>query len=229
MLNLAFIGSAFIAGMSTFLMPCILPLIPSYVTYLTGESITDKDEVKRNSKKLIRNSFAFIFGFLTVFVLLGAVATSIGRLLVTYQELLRQAGGLLVAIMGLHHMELLEFKFLQKEFRFLRNSRSPGFLNSLIVGVGFAFGWTPCMGPVLTSLLIIASQSNTVWVGILLLSVFGIGLGIPFLVLAMSYDAVWKHLKILNKHSKTIKKISGAILVLIGVLIYFNRMMLIGV
>jgi len=228
MYDWVFLGTVFIAGMTSFLMPCILPLIPVYLTYLTGKAADSDVYDSHASKSLIFNSLAFIFGFVAVFVLLGAAATSLGKLLLDNQEVIRKAAGIFIAIMGFFHMGLIPFRFMQKERRFSVIPGSPGLLQSITIGAGFGFGWTPCMGPILASLLMIASQAETVSTGMLLLSIYGIGLGVPFFALALGYKVFWKQLRTLQKHAGLIRKISGAILILVGILIYFNRIMLIA-
>lgn len=223
-----FFGTVLIAGMTSFMMPCILPLIPAYLTYLTGKTTEGdfSDPVVR--KSLTINSLAFIFGFVIVFVLLGAAATSLGRLLLDNQNIIRRIAGIFIALMGFFHMGLIPLRFMDKERRFSFIPHSPGLIQSIAIGAGFGFGWTPCMGPVLASLLIIASQTETVGMGMLLLTIYGIGLGIPFFALALGYKVFWKHMRMLKKHAGLIKKISGAILVLLGILIYYNKIMFIA-
>jgi len=222
-----FFGTVLIAGMTSFLMPCILPLIPAYLTYLTGKTAEGDFSDPQIHKSLTMNSLAFILGFVIVFVLLGAAATSLGRLLLDNQDAIRRIGGLFISFMGLFHMGLIPLRFMERERRLSFIPASPGVFQSIAIGAGFGFGWTPCMGPVLASLLIIASQTDTVGMGMLLLSVYGIGLGIPFFALALGYKVIWRHMRILKKHAGLIKKISGGMLVIVGILLYFNKIMFI--
>ncbi len=223
-----FFGTAFIAGMTSFLMPCILPLVPAYLTYLTGKTAEGDFSDSAVHKSLTINSLAFIFGFVAVFVLLGAAATTLGRLLLQNQDIIRKISGIFVSFMGLFHMGLIPLRFMDRERRFNVIPGSAGLIQSIAIGAGFGFGWTPCMGPVLASLLIIASQTDTVGMGMLLLSTYGIGLGIPFFALALGYKIFWKHIRILKKHVRLIKKISGGVLILLGILIYYNKIMFIA-
>jgi cytochrome c-type biogenesis protein len=227
MYDLMFFGTVLLAGMTSFMMPCILPLIPAYLTYLTGKTAEGDFNDPLVHKSLTINSLAFISGFVIVFVLLGAAATSLGRLLLNNQDIIRRIGGIFISFMGLFHMGLIPLKFMERERRFRFIPSSPGLFQSIAIGAGFGFGWTPCMGPVLASLLIIASQTNTVGMGMLLLSIYGIGLGIPFFALALGYKVFWKRMHILKKHAGIIKKISGVILILLGILIYYNKIMFI--
>jgi len=223
-----FFGTVLLAGMTSFLMPCILPLIPAYLTYLTGKTADADFSDPLIRKILTMNSLAFIFGFVIVFVLLGAAATSLGRLLLDNQDVIRRISGIFISLMGFFHMGLIPLRFLERERRFSFAPGSPGLFQSIAIGAGFGFGWTPCMGPVLASLLIIASQTDTVGMGMLLLSIYGIGLGMPFFALALGYKVIWRHMCILKKHAGLIKKISGGILILLGILIYFNKIMFVA-
>ena len=222
-----FFGTVFIAGMTSFLMPCILPLIPVYLTYLTGKTAEGDFSDPFVHKSLTINSLAFIFGFVAVFVLLGAAANSLGRLLLDNQDIIRRISGIFISLMGLFHMGLIPLRFMERERRFNFIPATPGLFQSIAIGAGFGFGWTPCMGPVLASLLIIASQTDTVGRGMFLLSIYGIGLGVPFFALALGYKVFWKHMRVLKKHAGLIKKITGGILILLGILIYFNKVMFI--
>jgi len=222
-----FFGTVFIAGMTSFLMPCILPLIPVYLTYLTGKTAEGDFSDPFVHKSLTINSLAFIFGFVAVFVLLGAAANSLGRLLLDNQDIIRRISGIFISLMGLFHMGLIPLRFMERERRFNFIPDTPGLFQSIAIGAGFGFGWTPCMGPVLASLLIIASQTDTVGRGMFLLSIYGIGLGVPFFALALGYKVFWKHMRVLKKHAGLIKKITGGILILLGILIYFNKVMFI--
>jgi cytochrome c-type biogenesis protein len=228
MYDWVFFGTVLIAGVTSFMMPCILPLIPAYLTYLTGKTSEGDFSDPFVHKSLIINSLAFISGFVTVFVLLGAAATSLGRLLLDNQDIIRRIGGIFISFMGLFHMGLIPLRFMQREQRFNFIPGSPGLFQSIAIGAGFGFGWTPCMGPVLASLLIIASQAETVGMGMLLLSIYGIGLGIPFFALALGYKVFWQHMRILKKHAVLIRKISGGILIILGILIYYNKIMFIA-
>jgi len=220
--NLLFLGTVLLAGMASFLMPCILPLIPAYISYLTGENV-GKDDF--NKRSIIINSIAFVSGFIIVFVLLGAAATSLGQQLTDNKDIIRKIAGVFIVFMGSLHTDLIKIKFLGAERRFNILNTAPGVLKSIIIGAGFGLGWSPCMGPVLTSLLLIASQSDTVGAGVLLLFIYGLGVGIPFLTISTCYNVVWRHVKFLGKHARVIKKVSGAILIILGILIYFNKIM----
>lgn len=212
----------FLQGMASFLSPCVLPLIPAYLTYLTGKSAEVMIHDAKAHRMLIWNGVAFVAGFTLVFVLLGATATGIGKFLLRNDDLFRQISGVLVIIFGLFHMGLIPISFLNYEKRLQFEGKTPGLFSSMIMGVGFSFGWTPCIGPVLSSVLILASRTSTVWSGIGLLTVYSLGLGVPFLILTIFLKYLWKYLKGIYKHMKIIKVVSGAVLVAIGILILTN-------
>lgn len=212
----------FLQGMASFLSPCVLPLIPAYLTYLTGKSAEVMMHDPKAHRSLIWNGAAFVIGFTIVFVLLGATATGIGKFLLKNDDLFRQISGVVVIIFGLFHMGLIPISFLNYEKRLQVEGKTPGLLSSFLMGVGFSFGWTPCIGPVLSTVLILASRTSTVWSGIGLLAVYSLGLGLPFLILAIFLKYLWKYLKGIYKHMRMIKLASGVVLVLIGVLIITN-------
>ena len=212
----------FLQGMASFLSPCVLPLIPAYLTYLTGKSAEAMIHDRKAHRMLIWNGAAFVAGFTIIFVLLGATATGIGKFLLKNNDLFRQIGGIIVIVFGLFHMGLVPISFLNYEKRLQFTGKTPGLFSSMLMGIGFSFGWTPCIGPVLSAVLIIAGRTSTVWGGIGLLAVYSLGLGVPFLVLTIFLKYLWKYFKDIYKYMKIIKVVSGAILVVIGVLILTN-------
>ncbi|NLJ40080.1 MAG: cytochrome c biogenesis protein CcdA [Clostridiales bacterium] len=212
----------FLEGLASFLSPCVLPLIPAYFTYMTGQSIEIMMEDRKAHRALIINSLGFILGFSLVFVSLGIVATSVGQFLQAHKDVIRKISGVLIVFFGIFHTGIIPIKFLNRERRFDISKRNPGFLSAFLIGVGFSFGWSPCIGPILTSVYIMASQSSTLLRGIGLLLVYALGLGLPFFLIALGLKYVWKHFRKLYKHMNTVKIISGILLVIIGVMIYFN-------
>jgi cytochrome c-type biogenesis protein len=205
----------FTEGILSFISPCIFPMLPVYLMYLGGNA----EDKKNNNKRLLLNTLGFIAGFTTVFVILGATASALGQLLREYQELLQRASGIIMIIFGLHFMGVLKLKLLNRTSTRSVNTHNLKFFTSMIFGFAFSFGWTPCLGPFLGSALLLASQTGTLYQGVFLLLLFSLGLGIPFLIMTMLFP----HLKILNsfirKHMETIKKISAALLILIGLLL----------
>ncbi|HHU77544.1 MAG: cytochrome c biogenesis CcdA family protein [Caldicoprobacterales bacterium] len=214
--------SVFLEGLASFLSPCVLPLIPAYMTYLTGQSAEAMSRDERARKSLIINSLAFVAGFTIVFVLLGAAATKLGSYLLRHQHSIRRISGILIILFGLFHAGWIPIRFLNYERRLQLRPERKGFLSSLLIGMGFSMGWTPCIGPILTSVLILAANAQTVSRGMLLLAVYAMGLGLPFLALSIGIRYLWKYLKIINRYMGLIKKVSGIILIIIGLMIYFN-------
>mgnify|MGYP001212021602 FL=1 len=214
--------TVFLQGIASFLSPCVLPLIPAYLTYMTGQSIEIMMEDRKAHRRLIINALAFIFGFSLVFVLLGIVATSIGRFLQANRDIIRKISGILIIFFGLFHTGLVPIKFLNYEKRLNIGGSRPGFISSFLIGVGFSFGWSPCIGPVLASVYIMASQASTLLLGMSLLIVYAIGLGLPFFLIAVGLKYFYKYIQSLYKHMQLIKIISGVLLIVIGLMIYFN-------
>ena len=219
--NLIFVP-VFLEGLASFLSPCVLPLIPAYMTYLTGRSAEAMTQDKKAHRNLIFNSLAFILGFTVIFVLMGAAATKLGSLLLRNQHLIRRISGILIILFWLFNAGWIPIRFLNYERRLQLLPERQGLISSLLIGMGFSLGWTPCIGPILTSVLIMAANVQTVAKGMLLLAVYALGLGLPFLALAVGIRYLWKYLNLLTRHLGIIKKVSGAILIVIGVMIYFN-------
>lgn len=217
-----FIITVFLQGMASFLSPCVLPLIPAYMTYLTGQSLETLSEDKKAHKTLATNSIAFVLGFSIVFILLGAAATRLGSYMLRHQYTIQRISGVLIILFGLFHTGLIPIKILNYERRLNVKPKSRGFVPSMLIGMGFSVGWTPCIGPVLASVLILAANTQTLAVGMLYLAVYALGLGIPFLVLAMGARYLLKYLKGIYKYMNVIKIISGIILIIIGIMIFFN-------
>jgi len=217
-----FFITVFLQGIASFLSPCVLPLIPAYLTYMTGQSVEIMMEDSKAHRALILNSIAFIAGFSLVFVLLGAIATSLGQFLQAYRDIIRKISAVLIIFFGLFHAGLISIPFLNYERRFQIRPDAPGVISSFLIGVGFSFGWSPCIGPILTSVYIMASQASTVVKGMGLLAIYALGLGLPFFLIALGLRILWKYFEKLYKHMKLVKIISGVLLVIIGVMIYFN-------
>jgi cytochrome c-type biogenesis protein len=212
----------FLEGLASFLSPCVLPLIPAYMTYLTGQSMEAMTQDQKSHKTLIINSLAFILGFTIVFVLMGAAATKIGSYLLRHQHLIRRISAVLIIFFGLFHADLIPVRFLNYERRLQVNMKKQGIFTSLLIGMGFSIGWTPCIGPILTSVLLMAANTQTLASGMLLLAVYALGLGLPFFLLAVGIRYLSKYFNLLNRHIGVIKRVSGIILIIIGIMIYFN-------
>jgi len=222
--QITYIG-AFVAGLLSFLSPCVLPLIPSYITYITGLSFSDLDAEHPTHvvrRKTMLHSLAFVSGFTVVFVLLGASATYIGSFLQQHMDLVRKLGGVLIVIFGIHVTGLVPLRWLLGEKRVSLKHKPAGFFGSFLVGLAFAAGWTPCIGPILASILMIAATEENVAQGILLLLLYSIGLGIPFLLSSL---ALHRFITIFNRFKKYIRLfeiITGFFLIIVGILIFTN-------
>ena len=222
--EVTYIG-AFIAGLLSFLSPCVLPLIPSYITYITGLSFADLQAEHPSHiirQKTILHSFFFICGFTIVFVLLGASATYIGSFLNHNATIIRKIGGVLLVVLGIHVTGLISLNFLLGEKRVSIKHKPSGYVGSFLVGIAFAAGWTPCIGPILAAILAVAATKESVYQGIVLLLLYSLGLGVPFFISAL---AMHQFLSVFNRFKKFIRLfeiITGIFLVLVGVLIYTN-------
>lgn len=206
----------FFEGMFTFLSPCILPMFPVYLIYLNGS------EKESNKKRLILNTIAFILGFSFVFVSLGAAASSVGSLINTNRPFLEKISGLIMILFGLNYIGIIKIDFMNTTKKIETKVTDLKFFSSFIFGLAFSFGLTPCISTHLGTAMLIASNSKTVFVGMLLLSIFSLGLGIPFIVLALLFDKLQNTFKFIKKHISAIKIVSGALMILIGILMFFN-------
>ena len=217
--------AAFLAGLVSFASPCVLPLVPSYITFITGVSfdeLTTEDKTGRIRRLTILHSLAFIVGFSIVFISLGATATAAGKFLREYQDLLRQVGGVLIILFGLYLTGLLKIAALSREAKFRMTSKPFGLLGSVLVGITFAAGWTPCIGPILASILLYASTSEKEGTGILLLSVYSLGLGVPFFLASLGMNSFLAASKKLRGSLRTIEIVSGVILIVFGIALVTN-------
>ncbi len=222
-------GMAFGAGLLSFISPCILPIIPSYMFFISGTSAgamaeAEEQDQRLKQRQIILSSLFFILGFSLVFMALGATATSLGRLMANYQDLLRKIGGVVIIVLGLHMMGLIEIKALLYEKRMHFKARPPGYFGALLIGIAFALGWTPCIGPILGAILGIAGSQTQVSSGILLLAVYSLGLAIPFFLTALLMDKIFVHFRKLQKHMQKISIISGVFMIVIGILIFTNML-----
>ncbi len=222
------IGVAFIAGLVSFLSPCVLPLVPIYLAQLVGQSVYQSVEKKQAyTVRLVTflHAALFVLGFTLAFVALGATASTLGSFLRTQQFLLRQVGGVLLVIVGLHLIGLLKLPFLywQKHFEF--HPTRPSYGASVLTGVVFAIGWSPCVGPILGVILTLAGQAATLKQGVLLLFVYSLGLGVPFLLLGLGLNQVSNVLKWLQPHLGKIEIGTGVLMIVTGVAIFFNMLL----
>jgi cytochrome c-type biogenesis protein len=211
---------SFTAGLLSVASPCLLTLVPVYLAYLSGVSLSD-DSNERRRLRVLLNAVVFCAGFTVIFVLMGASATFLGSILLQHQRIIRKVGGALVVLFGLFSSGLIRLPFLDQERR-MQVSGNQGYLRSFVVGMAFAAGWSPCVGPILGSVLLYAGTRDTVWQGIGLLAAYSAGISVPFILLGASLGQASKMLDKLRSHSRTISIVSGVFLVLLGVGIYFD-------
>ena len=210
--------TSFGAGIVSFLSPCVLPLVPGYVSYVAGDTLTVSGEPAGRLAAL-RLSLCFVLGFSTVFVSLGASATSLGQLLLSYRYEANLVGGAIVILFGLFMMGLTNLSWLQREFRFHLNLTRGHPVAAYLIGVAFAFGWTPCIGPVLGTILTTSAMSATVPQGIALLSLYSLGLGLPFLAAAVFTESLMMRLRVFGRLGRSLHFGAGAIVAAMGVAI----------
>ena len=212
---------AFSAGLLSFASPCVLPLVPSYITYITGVSFKKLTDAEAGSKLRwanMSNSLCFIVGFSLVFILMGASATYLGQVLVEYQYWIMKGGGVLIILLGIHFTGVIKLPFLQMEKRFEMRRKPLGYAGSFVVGIVFAAGWTPCIGPILSTILIYASTSKNLTTGILLLTLYSVGLGIPFFLSSLAFNSFLSAFDKIKRYMRVINFVSGLFLIGIGVL-----------
>ncbi len=219
------LGLAFAAGLVSFASPCVLPLVPSYVTFVTGMTL---DELGAQGRDAARHRAAlhaglFIFGFTLLFVTLGAGATAIGTTLRRSLPLLQQIGGVVIALFGLYMLGFVKLPALMRERRVQLSSKPAGLAGSVLVGVAFGAGWTPCVGPVLASILLYAGTTTTMVRGMLLLGAYALGLGVPFFVAAVAFNWYLAGAQRLRRWLRPIELTAGALMVVLGVLLFTGR------
>jgi cytochrome c-type biogenesis protein len=215
-------GGALVAGLISFLSPCVLPLVPPYLCYMAGVSLdqlTGETEETVARKRIFFSALAYVLGFTTVFVLLGAAASALGQLVRQYLDTLSILGGVIIIIAGLHFLGVFGIAFLYRQARFEVRNHPAGPLGSYLVGLAFAFGWTPCIGPVLGAILGIAGAEATVEKGAVLLATYSLGLGIPFLLASLFAGAFLDFMKRFRAHLGRVEQVMGGLLVVTGILI----------
>lgn len=216
------IGVAALAGLLSFLSPCVLPLVPSYVSFLTGLSLED---MERRRRVAVTHALAFVSGFTIIFVILGASATALGRLFNYYQSWLERAGGVLIIVLALYLLGVIRIPALAADKRVHLADKPVGYLGSVLVGVTFGAGWTPCLGPILAAILLYASTSATVGQGMVLLLAYSLGLAIPFLLAAWAVDGFLAWFSRFRRFLPWVMRLAGAMLLIVGLLMvtgYFS-------
>lgn len=211
---------AFSAGLLSFLSPCVLPLVPSYVTFITGMNLEDLHSSRRTT--LIHASL-FILGFTLIFLALGAGATVLGQLMLRYREWISRIGGVLVILFGLYLLGAVSFGFLMRDTRVHLSHKPLGYLGTLVVGIAFGAGWSPCIGPILGAILTMAANEADLQRGLVLLLTYSLGLAVPFLAAALMVEHFLAVFAKLRKQMIWVNRIAGAMLIVVGVLMVTNR------
>lgn len=221
--------AAFGAGVLSFISPCVLPLIPGYLSFVSGVSLEEMREGNAAAarRQVLVSSIAFVVGFSILFIALGATASVIGRVLFEEKSLLGKIAGAVVIIFGLHTMHVFRIPFLETEKRVHASNRPAGILGAILIGMAFGFGWTPCIGPILSGILMLAGSKDTVLEGAVMLGVYSLGLGVPFLLTSVAIDRFFAVTARVRKHYRKIEIASGLLLVAIGLLIFTEQMTLI--
>ncbi len=219
-------SAAFIAGLLSFFSPCVLPLIPAYFSFITGFSLEELTEGCNEEirKKVILSTCLFVLGFSLVFVSMGASASYLGGLMYTYKKFIRIIGGSLIIILGIHLTGLIRIPGLDFEKRITVEKKPLHFLGTLIIGMAFAAGWTPCIGPLLGSILIIAGNQETVWQGIMLLGIYSAGLALPFIVVSIFINFLLIFIKKASKVLKYVNVVAGVVLIVVGLILVSNKL-----
>ncbi|HYE12396.1 MAG TPA: cytochrome c biogenesis protein CcdA [Patescibacteria group bacterium] len=213
---------AFSAGLLSFLSPCVLPLVPAYVSYLTGAAIQDLSQGKAKLYTLYK-AIGFTLGFSIIFIIMGLSITTLGKYFDKYQDYIRIIGGILVIVFGLHITGLVKIKYFYYEKRLTEPGKLGSGASSILLGMAFATGWTPCIGPILASILIYAGSMSTIYKGVLLLIAYSIGLALPFIFTALAIESFSKYFRRISKYMPIISAISGFLVIGVGLIILFDK------
>ena len=215
---------AFTAGLFSFLSPCVLPLFPSYLSFVTGMSVADlqADLTAATRRRVMLHSIAFVLGFSLVFIALGASFSAAGQILLDYRDLIRQVGGVLIIVFGLYIAGLLNVGPFSRTRQWQLREKPAGYAGSFLVGLTFAIGWTPCVGPILGAILSLASTAENIGRGISLLVAYSAGLGVPFLLSAVALGAFLKFFRRYRPLIPIVERGAGLILIVVGVLVFTN-------
>ncbi len=213
---------AFLAGLLSFLSPCVLPLIPAYASLISGLSFEELQQ-KRNLTKGLGGTITFVLGFSTIFMAMGASSSLLGSLFLKYQDYIRIGGGIIAIMFGLFIAGFIRLDFLERERRFDFSSHPAGYLGSFIIGMGFAAGWTPCIGPILGTILIYAGTQGSAAHGIALLAVYSLGLAVPFVLSTLTINVLMGYTAKLRKFARLMLIISGLILIAFGIILLSNN------
>jgi cytochrome c-type biogenesis protein len=218
--------AAFFAGLLSFFSPCVLPLIPAYFTFITGFSLEELTEGRNVGirKKVVFSTGFFVLGFSLVFISMGASASYLGGLMVTYKNWIRIIGGILIIILGIHLTGVIRIRGLDVEKRITLKKKPLHFLGTLIIGMAFGAGWSPCIGPLLGSILIIAGSQGTVWQGVVLLGIYSAGLATPFILLSIFINFLLIFIGKASKVLKYVNAVAGVVLIILGLILVSNKL-----
>jgi len=218
--------AAFTAGLLSFLSPCVLPLIPAYFTFITGFSLEELTESRDSEirKKVFLSTILFVSGFSLVFILMGASASYLGGLIYNYRELIRIIGGIFIIILGVHLTGIIRIRGLDFEKRINMEKKPLHFFGTFVVGMAFGAGWSPCIGPLLGSIIIIAGSQETVWQGIILLAIYSAGLAIPFIIMSVFINFLLIFIKKASRVLQYINTAAGILLIIVGLILLTNKM-----
>ena len=211
---------AFSAGLLSFLSPCVLPLIPSYITFITGLSF---DDVQARRRVALTHGLLFVLGFSLIFLALGATATVLGRVMFSQRDLITKVGGVIIIVFGLYLAGGLNIAFFSRERRVHLADKPVGYLGTVLVGIAFGAGWTPCIGPILGSILIYASSEADLPRGLALLTAYSMGLAVPFILAALAVDRFMGFFQKFKKQMLWVQRIAGVIMILVGILMITNQ------
>ena len=223
--------AAFAAGFLSFVSPCVLPLIPGYISFISGLTLEEmRGTANRRSPRpqVLVASFAFVLGFTVVFVAAGASASALGKFIYAQSPILEKIAGTLLVILGLHMMGVFRIRLLESDKRIQTHRKPAGPIGAFFVGPAFAFAWTPCIGPILGGILAMAASRESVGEGMQMLAVYSLGLGVPFLLTSVAIDRFFGAAARIRQHYRTIEVVSGGLLIRVGVLIFFDQFTLIA-
>ena len=225
------ISAAFLFGLLSFFSPCILPLLPAYFSFISGYSMEELVDVNdaRIRKKVVVSTTMFVLGFSVVFIALGMTASLIGNLAHDYRHLIRISGGILIILFGVHMSGLYSFRLLNMEGRLHMQKKPLHVLGTFLIGMAFAAGWSPCMGPQLGSILIMAGSQETIWRGTVLLGIYSAGLAIPFLILSFFINYLVQFLQRAKKAVRYVNMTAGILLIIMGILLLTDKLTLLVV
>ena len=229
MTNLPLPIAAFLAGLVSFLSPCVLPLVPGYVSLISGAGVEElQAQEARLFRKVMLNSIAFILGFSVVFITLGAISTEMGQLLAHYKSFLARVAGVVIILFGLHLTGIFRINALYADKRLHSVKGGSTVAGAFVIGFAFAFGWTPCVGPILAVILGFAAEQDSVAKGIMLLAVYSLGLAVPFLLTSLGIERFLKFYSRFRAHMHALEVASGVLLILLGALLISGRFTLLS-